>query len=351
MPRPKLPHLIFDRDRHGNMRVYVRIAGRRKVRLRERTGSLEFMAEYSRAVGGTDVATRALPEGKTGSFRNLCVRYYASATFRGLDAGTQAWRRHHLDLLAQEHGSKPVSMLEPKHVRRLRDELRNKPVVANKRLKALRALFAWAVEEEEAPNDPTIGVRMLKHVSGGHHSWQLHEIEQYEQRHPLGTKARLALALLLYTACRREDVVRLGPQHLRGGRIRYRQAKNEHRNPVDLEIPVHPDLQATIDATPSGHLTFLTTTYGKPYSVAGFGNKFRAWCDESGLRHCSAHGLRKATAARLAERGATAHEIMAITGHRSLEEVERYTRAARQGKLADAAMRKFKSGTETVPPD
>lgn len=95
----------------------------------------------------------------------------------------------------------------------------------------------------------------------------------------------------------------------------------------------------------------MTTTYGKPFFVAGFGNKFRGWCDEAGLRHCSAHGLRKAAAARLAERGATAHEIMAITGHRSLEEVERYTRAARQGKLADAAIRKFKWGTETVPPE
>lgn len=120
----------------------------------------------------------------------------------------------------------------------------------------MRALFAWAVEEEEAPHDPTIGVRMLKHITERHHSWRLHEIEQYERCYALGTKARLALALLSYTACRREDAVRLGPQHLRGSRLRYRQAKNEHRNPIDLDIPVHPDLQAAIDATPSGHLTF-----------------------------------------------------------------------------------------------
>jgi hypothetical protein len=33
---------------------------------------------------------------------------------------------------------------------------------------------------------------------------------------------------------------------------------------------------------------------------------------------------------------------MAITGHQTLEEVERYTRAARQAKLADSAMEKFK---------
>ena len=87
---------------------------------------------------------------------------------------------------------------------------------------------------------------------------------------------------------------------------------------------------------------FLVTDYGKPFSVAGFGTKFRMWCDQAGLQKCSAHGLRKAAASRLAERGASAHEIMAITGHRSLEEVERYTRAARKAGLADAAMAKLK---------
>jgi integrase/recombinase XerD len=95
----------------------------------------------------------------------------------------------------------------------------------------------------------------------------------------------------------------------------------------------------------------LATARARPFTPSGFGNKFRDWCDQAGLPHCSAHGLRKATAARLAKRGATAHEIMAITGHCSLEEVERYTRAARQSKLADAAMKKFKRRTKTVPPD
>jgi integrase/recombinase XerD len=223
-------------------------------------------------------------------------------------------------------------MLQPKHVGKLRDELVNLPVVANIRLKALRALFSWAVEEEEAPHDPTAGVKAIKHVSKGFHSWELNEIDEFEKRHPVGSKARLAMALLLYTACRREDVVRLGSQHVRDGRIRYRQAKNEHRNPVDIDIPVHQDLKVVIEATPSKHLTFLKTEYGRSFTPAGFGNRFREWCNQAGLPHCSAHGLRKAAAARLAKRGATAHEIMAITGHRSLEEVERYTRAAQRGE-------------------
>ena len=216
------------------------------------------------------------------------------------------------------------------------------PAAANTRVKALRAIFRWAVEAEEAAHDPTRDVRLIRYTEKGYHSWSLDEVSAYEERHPVGTKARLAMALLLYTTGRREDAVRLGPQHARDGRIQYRQAKNEHRSPVDLDIPLHDDLKAIIDATPSSHLTFLVTEYGRPFTPAGFGNLFKDWCRQANLPHCSAHGLRKATAARLAERGATAHEIMAITGHKSLEEVERYTRAARQAKLADAAMAKLK---------
>ncbi len=109
-----------------------------------------------------------------------------------------------------------------------------------------------------------------------------------------------------------------------------------------------PDLQAIIDATPSEHLTFLTTAFGKPFTAAGFGNWFREQCNEAGLPHCSAHGLRKAAARRLAEAGCTAHEIAAITGHASLREVQRYTKAADQTRLAVAAMDKMR--TPTVNP-
>jgi integrase len=138
-----------------------------------------------------------------------------------------------------------------------------------------------------------------------------------------------------------------------GGRLKYVQAKNEHRSPVEMDTQVHPDLADVIAKTKlTGRETFLVIDYGKPFSPAGFGMRFRQWCDEAGLPHCSAHGLRKATAARLAERGASPHEIMAITGHRTLHEVERYTRGARQRELADRAMAKLlgaKTGTTTVP--
>jgi integrase len=307
-------------------------------------GSAEFMAAYHAALSETDIGNRSRKYRRAakGSFCYVCLAYYDSPIFKRLDPKTQYWRRRALDRICEQHGDKPIELMQPKHVRNLRDEIAEKPARANERLKALKALFRWAIEADLAPNDPTRDVRAIQYSTKGHASWTLDEVRLFERSHPIGTKARLAMALLLYTAGRREDVVRLGPQHIRDGRLRYTQAKNEHRKPVHMNIPVHAELAKIIAATPSGHLTFLVSSFGKPFRPTWFSIKFRMWCDQAGLRHLSAHGLRKATAARLAECGATPHEIMAITGHQSLEEIQRYTQAARKPELADSAMSKLK---------
>jgi len=56
---------------------------------------------------------------------------------------------------------------------------------------------------------------------------------------------------------------------------------------------------------------------------------------------CPSWRVWRATA--LAQEGATAHEIAAVTGHQSLEEIERYTRVAERKRLADQAIKKFKA--------
>jgi integrase len=69
---------------------------------------------------------------------------------------------------------------------------------------------------------------------------------------------------------------------------------------VTLSLPIRPELKTILDATPSGQMTFLVTAFGRSFTANGFGNWFREKCDEAGLSHCTAHGLRKAAAARLA---------------------------------------------------
>src|ERR1700730_17419656 len=111
------------------------------------------------------------------------------------------------------------------------------------------------------------------------------------------------------------------------------RGKTAHSTGLELFIPILPELRRIIDAAPSRHLTFLTTAFGKPFTAAGFGNWFRDQCNAAGLPHCTFHGLRKAAARRLAEHGCTSLEIMAITGHATLKEVERYTQAANRKRL------------------
>lgn len=82
----------------------------------------------------------------------------------------------------------------------------------------------------------------LKSGSEGFHSWTIEEVRQFEERHAVGSKARLALALLLYTGQRRSDVVGFGRQHMKQGWPTFTQVKNRRRKPVTLSIPVRPEL-------------------------------------------------------------------------------------------------------------
>src|SRR5215831_14959576 len=140
--------LVEDVDRYGNIRIYVRVPDRRKVRIRAPFGSAEFLAAYTAAVNDHVSAPLQAREAKPGSFGWSCLQYYASATFKLLDPATQTWRRRALDAVAEKHAHKPVALMQARHVRDLRNELKDKPGAANQRLKALKALFAWACEDE-----------------------------------------------------------------------------------------------------------------------------------------------------------------------------------------------------------
>jgi integrase len=335
-----LKHTIVDIDRHGNQRVYFRKAGAAKVRLLEKPGSEAFLEEYRRAAMGglcrTD-AGAARPAG--GSLAWLILRYFQSAEFKRLHRTTQRVRRLILGHIAHADGEKPYHLLHTRHVRRMRDLRSDKPEAANSYLKALRAVFKWATSPgvDLATENPVEKVAYFAPKTSGYHSWTEAEIARFEATHPIGTKARLALALLLYTGQRRSDVVLLGPCHSHEGWFHFTQHKNKDRKPIYLEIAVQPALQSILDTTELGQSTYLVNARATPFTVASFGNWFRVQCDLAGLKHCSSHGLRKAAARRLAENYRTGHQIMAVTGHQTLKEVDRYTRAVNQRRLAAQA--------------
>ena len=332
-------------DRHGKPRFYFRRRGSESAPLPGLPWSPQFMAAYEAALAGQPPQIGS-SRVKPGTFRALAVSYFGSVAFRTMKPSTQSVYRNAIERLCGEHGDKGVLTLQREHVVKLMAAKAEKPESANLLRKVLRAMMHHAVEIGLRTDDPTRDVRAIRVKSDGFHSWTEGEITQFEEHHPVGLRPRLALALLLYTGQRRSDVVRMGRQHIdKNAAIHVRQVKTG----AELTIPVHAALGAIIAETPGDHLTFLTTQFGKPFSAAGFGNWFRAQCDLAGLPECTAHGLRKAAARRLAEAGCTEHEIAAITGHASLREITRYTKAADQVRLAVSAMDKVR--TSTVKPD
>jgi integrase len=349
----KYRYIYEDVDRHGNVLIYFwRGKGHRKVRLREKVGSPEFHREYQTlAVPNAARDEReAKPKPPTpNTFRWLCLKFFDSTDFKLLDPKTQHVRRQVLEHTWDEpiapganekFGDFPLSRMTAKAVRVLRNRKSGFPEAANVRIKAIRRVFVWAMENEIAniTSNPARDVAYMRNASQGYHTWTVAEVEQYEATHAIGTKARLALALLLYTGTRRSDVVRLGRQHVRAGWITFTAQKNINRKPVTIEVPMLPVLQSIIEASPTGDLTYLVTDYGQPFTPAGFGGWFREQCDKAGLKHCSAHGLRKAGASIAAENGASPHQLMAIFGWLTLKEAERYTQAARRRRMARAGM-------------
>ena len=341
----KLPYVHSYRDRHGKRRNYFRKPGAKRIALPGAPGSDEFMAAYQAALAGVELPAREIGAERTkrGTIADLIVRYYNSSEWEQLEESTRAAYRGVLERLRREHGNKPVARLKRKHIKAMIDARAKTPNAANSLLKRIRSLMKIAITEEMITVNPTADIEFIKIKTDGFYSWTEEDIEKFEQRWPVGTRERLALGLLLYSAQRRSDVVKMGRQHIRDGQIMVRQQKTR----TSLWIPLHPELARIIAQTPADNLTFLVTSFCKPFTAPGLGNWFRDACNAAGLPQCSAHGLRKAAARRMAEAGCTPHQIQAVTGHKSLQDVALYTKAAEQKKLAKEAMKLVETANST----
>lgn len=361
----ELRYVYEDTDRHGNVRIYFwRGKGHRKVRIHETPGSKEFRDAYDAAAALDTLKRSETPEqaaglaphspltlAKPGTYRWLCSRYMAEcADYLQCDSQTRRTRRQILENTYDEPiapGSSkifadfPLEHLSLKALYVLRDRKLDLPGAANNRVKALRQVFKWAV----APNVQILKINLARDVElfkpktdEGFHTWTIEEVRAFAKKHPLGTKAHLALGLLLFTGVRRSDVVLLGRQMIREGWLHFTEKKNGRRKPKARQLPILPALRHIIDNSPAGNMTFLVTEYDRPFTGNGFGNKMRDWCNEAGLPQCSAHGLRKAGATIAADNGATEHQLMAIFGWESPKQAALYTRKANRRKLAGAGM-------------
>jgi integrase len=320
-------------DRHGKRRVRFRKSGF-STYLTGTPWSDDFMRQYAVALDGVKAQASAVSERHTvsGSFDALCVAYYRSSDFVNLKASTQKNRRSIIERFRADHGTKPIRELTRAHVKQLFDAKSATPAAANNFLKTLRSVLAYAVGVDLISNNPAIGIKKNK-AGKGNHPWTEAEISTFEARHRIGTRERLAHDLLLYTAQRCGDVVRMGWQHIDGDTIAVVQEKTGTK----LVIPIHPNLKLSLMSVPRTNMTFVMSR-GSPFSSNNFGNWFKRACRSAGLPHCSAHGLRHSSPTRLANAGCSISEIAAITGHKALGLVAHYTRTADQRRLARQAI-------------
>jgi integrase len=355
-------------DRHGNLRVYFqRRRGDPRLRLRERPGTPEFDHEYQRAFSG-EIETVARPRDRKAapaSLRWLCEQYYASAPFlNGLDPKTTRPRRRRVldEICQQPHretgqlaGTLPYRLITPRVVAALRDAKADTPEAANVRVKALRALFAWACDPEYglATENPAARVKYLQSSNpDGHRAWTEEEAQRFEARHPPGTMAHLAFYLFVYTGARVSDVARLGPQSVRAGKLCFTEFKGRNgKNPKYHEFPILTPLRDAIEAYDAAgnerHLLYLTTLGGKPFADAHLSGWFSARCKEAGLTGLSAHGIRKFGATRAAEAGATDWQLKAMFGWEASKQAELYTRKANRMRMeAEAANLLLRAGDQ-----
>jgi site-specific recombinase XerD len=306
------------------------------------------MAAYEAALGGQAApievgASRTRP----GTIAALTVAYFNSHEFQTLADSTKATYRNIIERIRAEHGDKRIALVQREHIVAMLNKRASTPAAANNWLRMVRMLMRLAITERLRPDDPTLTVKAVRTTSEGHEPWPDEEIERYRENHKLGTRARLAMEVLYATTMRRSDLVRVGRQNVRDGILSFKQRKTK----VLVEIPLLAEARAAIDAVPHDHLTFLVTTFGKPFTANGFGNWFHDRCREAGIKKgLSAHGLRGAGATRLANEGCTDHQIMAWGGWTTLKEVQRYTRKANRRRLAQSAAEKLTTRTSSGKP-
>lgn len=334
MPRPRKPYVQKETTRHGKIVWYFRRGKEARIRLPGAYGSSEFNDAYIAALSG--IAPKPKREAPTLTLRWLADRYFQSPRFNKLEANTQRNYRLALESACKTGANLLIHDLGKSDVKAGLIRREAKPHAAMDYLKGLRAAFAFAKDNNWIEENPTDGLSVKLPKSEGYPTWTMEDVERFHSRHPIGTQARLALDIMLYTGLRRSDAITLGWQHIKDGYLTIRAQKNK----ASIQIPVLPPLAKSIEATKTDDMVFLVNTRGRPWKNISFGYWFAARCDEAGVK-CRAHGLRKAGATMAANNGATPFELMAMYGWNSTKVAEIYTRKADKDRLAERAANKL----------
>jgi enterobacteria phage integrase len=330
----KLPYIKEYTDDCGIRRRYFRRKGFKGGVLPGRLGSAEFLAAYQGYITGSTAEIK-IDRSATGTFGGLIADYYQSIEYANLKRSSKRLYRYALEPLREQHGHRPVQTMTRDNLVGIIERLGARaPGMANLTRAVLQKMLKVALDRGRIASNP-LAQKLTAYKSGSHHTWTDAELAQFEARWPLGSRQRLAFALLFYTGQRTGDVVRMGRADITAGAIRVVQEKTG----VELSIQIHPDLLDALKAGPTKGLNLIGDAYGRPIKRAALSHLMRQAIRAAGLpARCVPHGIRKATLRTMAEHGASAKQLAAVSGHKTTKELDRYTAAADQPTLAGAGI-------------
>ena len=346
MARIKLLYVNEFIDRHGKVRYYFRRPSSRSVKLPGLPGSIEFMDAYQAALATVAPPPSSPKHVIRGSLADLVAGYYRSVAFANLSPSSQQLYRIALKPVLEAHGHRLAREMPKTSARNIIEAIgARRPGMANLTRDVLSKVMVYAIATGVRSDNPFSGLERYR--LGTHHTWTDAELAQFERYWRLGTRERLAYALLLYTGQRGGDVVKMTRNDIVNGYIRVAQDKARKGTINELLIPIHPALARALKAGPVVGMQHLIAN-ARGQALTGLTDLIERAAQLAGLPpRCKAHGLRKAALRRLAEHGSTTKEIAAVSGHRSLSEIERYTSRADQARLATSAVAKLPDENKT----
>ncbi|GMM94167.1 hypothetical protein MTsN3n11_24690 [Qipengyuania sp. MTN3-11] len=340
----KLPDNVRPvKDRHGKTRYRFRKAGHKSSYLKGKPGTKEFYASLAKALEvkaeGREIKSQQAVEPR--SLDDLFRRMKKSPGWkkkaeRTRYAQTRVYERFfdRTDRKGRRYGARPTASVTVGWLETIFGAMDDRPGAADDLRKKMAVLLQYGIALQwitfNAARETTPFGKQSEF-----HTWSEEEIAAFRQAHPLGTMARLTLELALNTAARRCNVATLTRDDIKAGRIVVAHVKGNNEASVRM-LPTTRDALEALPAAPIRHL--VTTQFGKPFTVAGLGNRFRKWADEAGLPHCTIHGLRRALARRTADTGSTDAEGQSVTGHKKTDTFVGYRSKAERAALSDKLM-------------
>jgi integrase len=341
MGRVNLRYVSSWPDRHGKLRTYFRIRGKRYAL--SNPGSPTFSEEYQEMLAKHAPAEAIKRQGRGGEpvegtlewvileYKNGSAQWAAAA-----DSTKDVYNRR-FDWLNARYGTADLSSFTEKGIRKIRNKLKKHPSVADAVVDMIGRLWLYSKEhldmDDLGPN-PAAEVASIHTEHESAPAWPEELCQKYEA---LTDRPRLRRAyyLLRYSGQRRSDIVKMHRKQYDGTAIEVVQQKTG----TYVWVPAHKLLRDHLAATGIDGDYLLTSSRGGRFAATSITNMICDQCAEFGFPGYSPHGLRHLAGAALAEAGATIEQIKSILGHKTDDEARKYVQQARRKVMAADGMR------------